>query len=131
MSTKPASSVPPMAPIVLAAYSSPSRVPASSRVRTRWRVRTGSVMPIRKIADAPERERQAEAEGGDAELEGAVAPQRPCDAVGQAPAGQAAEPEAGQEGGDDGGHGLGRVPEHEHQLARPHHLVDEAGRTRG
>ncbi len=52
MSTKPASSVPTMAPMVLAAYSSPRRAPASSRVRTRYRVSSGRVIPMRNVAGA-------------------------------------------------------------------------------
>ena len=56
-------------------------------------------------------------------------PQRPRDPVRDPPADDAADREAAEEPGEDRRHGLARVAEHEHQLAGPDDLVDQAGRA--
>ena len=82
-----------------------------------------------QLVDEPERERRHETTTTQHELEEAVHPQRDADPVGDPAADEAADRHAAEEAGQDRRHRLGRVPEHEHELARPDDLVDEAGRA--
>ena len=160
MRTNPASVVPMIAPIVLAAYSR-LKAPVSVTPRARYRVSVGSVAPIRIVAgarastaianrqdrqragrpssarvdvaveavDEPERERRDDDHERQRELEEAVHPERVADPVGDTPADVAADGDAAEEAGEDGRHGLGRVAEDEHELARPDDLVDQRRRA--
>ena len=93
------------------------------------RLGEGRVDALVDRADQAERDRRDQHDDDDDELQGPVQAERPHDAVGDPAAEEPADREAAEEAGEDRGHGLARVAEHEDQLARPHDLVDEAGRA--
>ena len=92
------------------------------------RVREARIDAAIGLADEPEAQRRQDDDDDEGELEDPVHPQRPPDPVGDPPADEAADREPAEEPGEDRRHGLARVAEHEHQLPRPDHLVDQAGR---
>ncbi len=92
-------------------------------------VRQGRVDAAVHLADEPEGDRRQQHDHHHDQLQEAVQPQGARDPVRHAPADRAADREAPEEPGEDRGHGLARVAEHQHQLAGPHDLVDQAGRA--
>ena len=87
-------------------------------------------MPAIGLVDEPERERRDQDDADEHELQDAVHPERGADPVGQPAADRRADGHPAEEPGQDRRHRLGRVAEHEDQLAGPHDLVHEAGGTR-
>ena len=111
---------------------------ASARIANANRTRASASRALRqrrvhaavRLADQPEAHRRQQHDDDDDQLQPAVQPQRPRHPVGDTPADRTADREPAEEPGQDRGHRLARVAEHEDQLARPDHLVDQAGGAR-
>ena len=89
----------------------------------------GRVRGAIEVGHAAEQGRRRERDGRDEHLEDAVEPERRPDPIGEPATPEAADGHSREEPGEDRGDRLGRVPEHEDQLACPHDLVDETGGT--
>jgi hypothetical protein len=85
-----------------------------------------AVGPAVDLVEQAERDRRGQDDEDQGHFQPAVEAQWRADAVGQAPANHAPDGHPAEEAGEDGRHGLGRVAEHQHELAGPHDLVDES-----